>query len=136
MPRSNAPFTIRIVGRRSDVQRFVIRDARRPAEMFWSGKGWSRRIQDARLFADRDDVNRTIDRLTRRHLRRHHPKRLYLMTILVRVHADEDVSRCDIENYLKDSLVVGVDHERYGTGPAPDSLVEVVLPSVISLEGR
>ena len=57
-----------------------------------------------------------------------------MLTLVVRVHAPEDVSRHDVETYLKDALVVGVDHQRYGTGPTQDSLVEVVLPPVISLE--
>jgi len=103
---------------------------------FWTGEVWSRRLSDARLYADPEDVAGTVKRLTRQHLRRHLPKRLYLMTTVVRVHADESVSRQDVERFLRDALVVGVDHERYGTGPTPNSLVEVVLPPVMSLEGR
>ena len=70
-----------------------------------------------------------------RHLRRHEPKRLFLLTVVVQVHAPEHVSRADVEKYIKDALVVGVDHQKYGTGPTEDSLVDVVVP-VISLEGR
>lgn len=57
------------------------------------------------------------------------------MTLIVRVHASEDVSSRDVGMYLKDALVVGEDHRTYGTGPTEGSLVEVVVPS-ISLEGR
>ena len=110
-----------------------IRDTRRLVDHFWTGKGWSRRLRDARLYHDPDDVARTIDRLTRRHLRRHQPKRLYLLTARrpgprrrVRLPAG------DVEKYLQDALVVGVDHERYGTGPTPDSLVEVMLPRLLA----
>jgi hypothetical protein len=119
---------------RAEHARFVIRDGRRLVDHFWTGQGWSRRLCDARLYADPEDVARTIDRLTRRHLRRHEPMRLYLLTLVVRAHAPETVSRQDIERYLRDALVVGVDHERCGTGPTPDSLVEVIVPT-ISLEG-
>ena len=77
---------------------------------------------------------RTVNFLTRRHLRRHEPERLYLMTVVVRVHADESVSRQDVERFLREALVLGVDHQRHGTGPTPKSLVEVLVP-VISLEG-
>ena len=135
MPRSSTPFKIRMVGRRPAHPRFVIRDGRRLIDHFYTGQGWSRRLQDARLYHDPDVVARTIASLTRRHLRRQEPKRLYLMTVVVRVHANENVSRQDVERYLRDALVVGVDHERYGTGPTPNSLVEVVLPPVISLDG-
>ena len=69
-----------------------------------------------------------------RHIRRHEAKRLFTMTIVVRVHAPEDVSSQDVEMDLKDALVVGVDHQRYGTGPTEGLLVEVVITSVISLE--
>lgn len=134
MPRQRAPFRIRLVGRSPDHPRFVIRDNRRLVDYFYTGRGWSRRLRDARLYYDPDEVARAIDRLTRRHLRRHHSKRLYLITAVVRVHADGSVSRADVERYLRDALVVGVDHERYGTGPTPASLVEVIVP-VINLEG-
>jgi len=103
---------------------------------FWTGEGWSRRLRDARLYHDPDDVAMTVARLTHRHLRRHLPKRLYLMTTVVRVHADESVSRQDVERFLRDALVVGVDHERYGTGPTADSLIEVTVPLISLEEGR
>lgn len=133
MPRQRVPFRIRLVGQPQH-PRFVIRDARRLVDHFWTGKSWSRRLSDARLYANPDDVHRTVERLTRQHLRRHEPKQLYVLSLVVRVHAPEEVSRQDVEKYLRDALVVGVDHERYGTGPSPDSLVEIVVP-VISLEG-
>jgi hypothetical protein len=43
--------------------RLVIRDKSRPGEWFWTGRGWSRRLRKALLFASLDDVNRTIARL-------------------------------------------------------------------------
>ncbi len=129
-----ALFKIRLVGP-PEHPRFVIRDHRRLADHFYTGRGWSRRLSEARLYANPDVVARTVKRLTLRHLRRHEPRRFYLLTLIVRVHADESVSRADVERYLRDALVVGVDHERYDTGPTPNSLVEVVLPPVISLEG-
>ena len=132
MARSSAPFKIRLLGP-PEHGRFVIRDGRRLIDCFWTGKGWSRSLGLARLFADPDDVARTVKRLTLRHLQRHEPKRLYLLTLVVRVHAPEHVSRQDVELYLQNALVVGVDYERCGTGPSEDSLVEVVVP-VISLE--
>src|SRR5947208_3152498 len=105
MPRSSTPFRIRMVGRSPDHPRFVIRDTGRPVDHFWTGRVWSRRLYDARLYADPDDVARTIARLTQRHLRRHETKQLFTMTVLVRVHADESVSRANVETYLKDALV-------------------------------
>ena len=133
MPRSSGPFRIRLLGQ-PDHRRFVIRDGRRLIDMFWTGSKWSRKLRDARLYHDPKCVARTIARLTRRHLRRHEAKRLYLLTLIVRVHADESVSRQDVERFLRDALVIGVNHERCGTGPTPNSLIEVVLPSVIKLE--
>lgn len=133
MPRRTDLFKIRIIGRCPDHPRFVIRDARRVAERFWKGNGWSRSVRDARIFADPEDVARTIGRLTRRHLRRHQPKELFTLTLMVKVHANESVSRQDVERYLRDALVVGVDHDRCGNGPTPGSLVEVSVP-VISLD--
>lgn len=124
-----------MVGRCPDHPRFVVRDARRLVDHFYTGRGWSRHLHEASLYHDPNTVARTIDRLTRQRLRRHEPKQLFTMTVVVRVHADESVSRQDVERYLRDALVVGVDHERYGTGPTQNSLVEVVVP-VISLEGR
>jgi hypothetical protein len=135
MPRQRALFKTRLLGP-PEHARFVIRDNRRLLDMFWTGNGWSRRYQDARLYQDPDDVTNTVKRLTRRHLRRHEPKRLFTMTLMVRVHADESVSRKDVERYLRDALVVGVDHERCGTGPTPDSLVEVSVPIIGLEEGR
>lgn len=132
MPRKTALFCIRMVGR-PEHPRYVIRDARRLADHLFTGRGWSHRLRDARLYHDPDDVNRTVARLTRRHLRRHKPKHIYLMTLVVRAYAEEDVGKGDVERYLRDALIVGVDHNRHGTGPTPDSLVEVCVP-VISLE--
>lgn len=43
--------------------RYVIVDRCRPSERFWTGQGWARQIHKARLYADIDDVNRTITRL-------------------------------------------------------------------------
>jgi hypothetical protein len=114
--------------------RYLVRDARRPGDLFWTGTGWTPNLAEARLYADPERASRTINRLNRRHLRRHHPKRLFLLTLVVRVHADETVTRSNIERYLRDALVVGVDHGRCGTGPTPTSLVEVEVPPVISLE--
>ena len=133
MPLSSAPFKIRIVGQRHDHPRYILRDNRRLVDHFWTGKGWSRRLQDARLYADPELASRTAQAITLRHLRQHIPRQLFLMTIVVQVHAPEDVSRADVEHYLRDALVVGVDHRKYGTGPTEDSLVEVVVP-VINLE--
>lgn len=136
MPRDRALFKIRMVGQRPDHPRFVVRDARRLVAHFWTGKGWSRRLRDARLFADPDDVARTIKRLTLTHLRRHGAKRLFTLTVVVRVHAEVAVSRHDVEDYIRKALVLGVDHERHGTGPTPGSLVEVVAPVISLEEGR
>lgn len=136
MPRERALFKIRMVGQRPDHPRFVVRDARRLVAHFWTGKGWSRRLRDARLFADPADVARTIKRLTLTHLRRHQPMRLFLLTLVVQVHADEEVSKGEVEDYLRSALVFGVDHERCGTGPTADSLVEVVVPVISLEEGR
>ncbi len=133
MPRRCAPFKIRLLGP-PEHPRFVIRDNRCLVPHFWTGRGWSRLLSKARLYHAPDDVGKLVERLIQSHLRRHEAKQLYMMTILVRVHADESVSRQDVERYLRDALVVGVDHERFGTGPTPDSLVEVVVP-VISLDG-
>jgi hypothetical protein len=133
MPRSSAPCKIRLVGQSYDHPRYILRDARHLLDHFYTGRGWSRDLSQARLYADPELANKTAQALTVRHLRRHEPKRLFLLTAVVRVHAPEDVTRADVENYLKDALVVGVDHKRYGTGPTADSLVEVVVP-VISLE--
>lgn len=132
MPRQRAPFRIRLLGP-PEHSRFVIRDGRRLVDHFYTGRGWSRRLSDARLYHDPDVVASAVGRLTRRHLRRYLPKRLYLMTLVVRVHADEDLSKGDVENYLRSALVLGVDHERCGTGPTADSLIEVSVP-IISLE--
>lgn len=132
MPRHRAPFKLRLLGP-PDHNRFVVRDARRLVDTYWTGKGWSRSLGLARLYADPDDVAKVVEQMTRLHLRRHEPKRLFTMTLVVRVHAPEDVTRADVEHYLRDALVVGVDHRKYGTGPTEDSLVEVVVP-VISLE--
>jgi hypothetical protein len=41
--------------------RFVI--VRRPERSFWTGRGWTRRLDKALLFADIDEVNRGIARL-------------------------------------------------------------------------
>ncbi len=41
--------------------RFVI--VRRPERSFWTGRGWSRRLRAAVLFANIDDLNRQIARL-------------------------------------------------------------------------
>ena len=135
MHRNADPYKIRLVGP-PEHPRFVIRDARRLVDTFWTGRGWSRRLRDARLFADPDDVATVVERMSRRYLRRHEPKRLYLLTVMVRVHADESVSRRDLENYLKDALSVGVDYEQYGHGPTEGSLVEVVVPAISLEEGR
>ena len=133
MPRNSDSFKVRLVGP-PEHPRFVIRDNRRLIDHFWTGNGWSRRLRAARLYANTDDVAKTVERLTRQHLRRNEPKRLYLLTVVVRVHADESVSRQNVERYLRDALVVGVNHQKCGHGPTPDSLVEVVVP-VISLDG-
>ncbi len=135
MPRSSAPFKIRLVGP-PEHPRFVIRDNRRLVDHYWIGKGWSRRLRDARLYYNPNEVSRMVKRLTLRHLRRHETKRLYLMTLVVQVHAPEHVPRQDVEHYLRDALVVGMDHERCGTGPTADSLVEILVPVIGLEEGR
>jgi hypothetical protein len=135
MPRHPAPFKVRLVGQGQDYPRYVVRDARRVVDHFWTGKGWSRRRLDSRLYHDPDEVAATVKRLTLRHLRRHELKGLYLMRVVVRVHATEDVSRHEIERYLRAALVVGVDHDRFGTGPNEGSLVEVIVPSISLEEG-
>lgn len=133
MPARFRLFRPRLVGDDRH-PRFVIRDGRRIVDHYWTGSKWSRKLRDARLFHDPDDVTRTVARLTRRHLRRHEAKRLYLLTLIVRVHAVESVSRSHIERYLQHALVIGLDHKRFGTGPTPDSLVEIIPPPAINLE--
>jgi hypothetical protein len=44
-------------------ERYVIRDKRRRPDRFWSGRGWTRKLRKALLFADMDSVNRTITRI-------------------------------------------------------------------------
>lgn len=102
---------------------------------FYTGRGWSRRLFEARLYHAPDDVAKMVERLTRQHLGRHEPKQLFTMTV-VRVHADEDVSKGHVEDYLRSALVLGVDHERCGTGPTADSLIEVSVPIISLEEGR
>ena len=136
MPRQHVPFKIRMVGQSHDHHRYLIRDNRRIVDHYYTGKGWSRRLRDARLYADPKLAARTVKRLTLRHLRRHEPRRLYLLTVVVRVHAPEYVSSHDVETYLKEALRVGVDHRKYGIGPTEDSLVEVVVPVINLEEGR
>lgn len=135
MARSSAPFRVRLLGP-PEHPRYIVRDARRLVDHFWTGKGWSHRLRDARLFADPNDVARTVKRLTLSHLQRQEAKQLFLLTVVVTVHAPEEVSRQDVEHYLQNALIVGMDYQKYGTGLTEDSLVEVVLPPVISLEGR
>ncbi|WP_435017976.1 hypothetical protein TA3x_005599 [Tundrisphaera sp. TA3] len=56
------PFVPRLVGD-PKFRRYVVRDRKRQGEWFWTGQGWSRRLREALLFADPDDVNRQIARL-------------------------------------------------------------------------
>lgn len=135
MPFSQSPFRLRMLA--SDLYpRYAVRDARRPGDRFFTGRGWSANLGEARLYSDPEQAFRTVNRLTIRHLRRHRPKRVFLMTVVVRAYVAEGTRKADIERYLGDALVVGVNYKQHGTGPTPDSLVEVVPPLVISLEGR
>lgn len=63
------PFVPKLVGNAGFV-RLVVLDRSRPGEWYWTGRGWSRRLRKALLFADIDDVNRTIARLYSDLLRR------------------------------------------------------------------
>ena len=57
------PYVARLVGS-PRFPRFVVRDRSRPGDWFWTGTtAWSRRLRAALLFADPDDVDRTISRL-------------------------------------------------------------------------
>lgn len=132
MPAHSPPFVAHKVG--DSPHRYAIRDARRSADHFWTGNGWSEALEDARLYGEPADLDRAIKRFCRRHLRRHEPKRLYMLTLIVTVHADEAVSRGDVERFLRDALVLGIDRRKCGDGPTVNSLVEVAVP-LISLEG-
>ena len=120
----------------SEHGRLIVRDGCGLVDHLWTGSGWGRRLSNAPLYADPDHANKTALTLTLIHLWRHEPSRSYLLTVVVRVHATEDVSRHEVETYLKDALVVGVDHEKYGSGPTEDSLVEVVVPAISLEESR
>lgn len=132
MPAHSLPFVTHKVG--DPPHRYAIRDARRSADLFWTGDDWSKALEDARLYGEPADLDRAVKRLRRRHLRRHEPKQLYMLTVIVTVHADEAVSRGDAERFLRDALVLGIDRRRCGDGPTANSLVEVGVP-LISLEG-
>lgn len=49
----------RLVGS-DNFPRYVIRDKRRRPDRFWDGNGWTRKLRKALLFADFNDVCRTI----------------------------------------------------------------------------
>lgn len=135
MPAQSTPFRLRQLA--SDTHpRYVVADSRRPPECYWSGSSWTANLGEAQLYSDSQRASRTLQTLSIRHLRRQQPKRLFLLTLVVRAHADETVSRTDLEKFLQDALVVSVNHQKHGMGPTPNSLVEVLVPVIHLEEGR
>jgi hypothetical protein len=134
MPGPSSPFRLKKLAS-DNRHRYAIRNARL-AGHYWTGSGWSPNLAEALLHGDANSASRTLIRLNRGHIRRHQPKRVFLLTLIIRAYADEGVSRGDVERYLKAALVARLDHKRCGTGPTPGSLVEVVVPVISLEEGR
>lgn len=58
------PYVPKLLGTPRFCSRYVVRDrSRRPGDWYWTGRGWSRRLAQALLFDNMNEVNRTIARL-------------------------------------------------------------------------
>jgi hypothetical protein len=90
---------------------------------FWNGKRWTRLRRRARLYARGQDVALAFRKLEER-LYEDKPLRKFEVTMSVRVRADQDFDIKAISAYLHGAVSIMIDHDK-GTGPVPDSLVQL-----------
>ena len=91
---------------------------------FWDGKKWTRHRRRSRLYADNHDVVLAFRELEVR-LYKDKPLRTFEVTLNVRVFGDQGFDMKLLGNYLLGAVQILVDQDRCGTGPVPDSLVQL-----------
>jgi hypothetical protein len=122
-------FKSRMVGS-SLFERYVVRDDRQPGpDRFWTGRGWTSKISKAMRFADINRMSNAIYRLTKRHFARLYHERRYTLKVQVSVYGPGHVTQEQLESYVERALVFKLDYPAHGSGPTPDTMVLVRIPT-------
>jgi hypothetical protein len=91
---------------------------------FWGGERWTELRSRARLYADNGDVAQAFRQLEER-LYENKPLRTFGVTLNIRVRADKDFDIKALSDYLLAAVQILIDQDRCGTGPVPESLVQL-----------
>jgi hypothetical protein len=91
---------------------------------FWDGKKWTRQRRRARLYAEDQDVALVFREIEERQYK-DKPLRTFQAPLNIRVRADHDIDISGLGGYLQRAVQIMIDQDRCGTGPVPDSLVQL-----------
>lgn len=109
----NAAVTIRYVGNEDFARRFLLH--RRDGQ-FYTGRGWSCRLDDARLY----DSLAAAQRVYRKMMDRRHqagPKRLFSIRLDLTVRGADAYGLDDLRDYLARAMLINFDNAAAGDGP-------------------
>jgi hypothetical protein len=101
---------------------------------FWDGKKWTRQRRRARLYADDQDVALVFRELEDWQYK-DKPLRTFQAPLNIRLRADQDIDINTLGGYLQRVVAILIDlqrvvailidQDRCGTGPVPDSVVQL-----------
>lgn len=114
-----ASMTLRYVGDENFSRRYLIE---KQDGMFWTGRRWSSRLIDARLFHKIGDAHKAYHSLQNRRLRGK-PKREFKLDFTLSVRGSARFSEDDLRRYLSQALQVGFDTAAAGDGPGGNFVI-------------
>ena len=112
--------TIRYMGP-DHARRYVLQ---RGDHKFWTGRGWNRILDTARVFRDHRTAQRAC-RSIQNEQHRGKPRRTFKVTVGVTLVADAGkvIPREALVKFLADAVRIEIDNTAYGDGPAGGSFV-------------
>jgi hypothetical protein len=113
-------MAIKLSGR-TQWPRFVITDG---DGRFWDGQAWTDKRQQARLYTDDQEMAMAFRELEADQFK-DKKLRMFAATINVQVRADQDIDIKALRDYLRRAVWILIDQDRCGTGPVPESLVQI-----------
>lgn len=128
----NGAVTIRYVGNEDFARRFLLhrRDGR-----FYTGRGWSSRLDDARLY----DTLAAAQRVYRKLMDRKHraePKRVFSIRLDLTVSGADPYGLDDVRDYLARAMQITFDNAAAGDGPNGSCvLARAILGTLVEVGG-
>ena len=114
---------IRYLGMASETERFHV--IQRATGEFWTGEGWSKILDCAKLFRRHRDAQRECAAIQYRRWRGK-PQRTYKIEVHVTLVADEigAISHEEVRQFLSDAVRLDVETSIFGSGPGENSYLQ------------